>query len=321
MPLSRSGASSRQARRLVSAWFACEDTDNIDRLKPHESVVSTIGLFGQPLPQDFAQYLAEKGIGTFLLVSGEASAFDTPAHAKATIDHYLAQCLERGYGGIDLDFEHFGIEYRPAFSSFMRDLSSALHESGRRLSVCAEAFALSRHKQPSREHFHDPAVLGEACDEIRVMCYDHYFAPHVWLGPTSSWPWARDAMLFWLQHVPREKLIMGLPAYGNDYDLRPGSGHGQQTEHDSPATVPGAHAVEKAWLRHERLNVYRYLDGNEHPRLLYASDGDSTRAHLETVTELDLPGICFWHYDTITAGIWQAVEHWLDARIELASEL
>jgi hypothetical protein len=71
-------------------------------------------------------------------------------------------------------------------------------------------------------------VIAETCDLIRVMCYDLYWAPGKGdlslierpdtqgMGPASNYPWAREAMKFWRSQTPREKLIMGLPAYSND---------------------------------------------------------------------------------------------------------
>jgi len=40
--------------------------------------------------------------------------------------------------------------------------------------------------------------------------------------------------------------------------------------------------------------LIRYTDENGHAHLLYVTDARSTRSHLETVSSLDLAGICFW---------------------------
>ncbi len=54
---------------------------------------------------------------------------------------------------------------------------------------------------------------------VRVMCYDMYSLSGSAVGPVSMQPWAKDAMQYWMRHVPREKLIMGLPAYSGDFQL------------------------------------------------------------------------------------------------------
>jgi spore germination protein YaaH len=156
------------------------------------------------------------------------------------------------------------------------------------------------------------------------MCYDLYWAPGrgdpkladrpdtQGIGPTSNYPWAKAAMQFWLAQAAREKLIMGLPAYSNDYALAP-KGRGKQVYGSEPQ-VPAGAPKHKAWLWYERLPVYLYSDQDGIPHLFYASDAESTKAHLETVDELQLPGIGFWHFSSVDDSTWKAVRDWLSRR-------
>ena len=302
----------RKGRRHVSAWFPYQDASSWDALAPHADVLGSVSVFGKEAPcRGFFDACHERGIAAIKLVGGKAAAFDTREHAAATVRQYVRDCEETGFDGIDLDFEHIDPSYKERYSDFVREVAAELHKRGKRLSICVFAIDINIYGGMPARFFHEPAVLGEACDEVRVMCYDMYLAHGIWYGPTSTRLWARSGMMFWLEHVPREKLIMALPAYSNDYGLMPGCGYGRQQGCDSPEALPGTHDVEKLWLPYDRIHVYRYLDGEGKPRLFFASDGESTRAHLETVDELDIPGISFWHYGTMSPGIWQAVTEWL----------
>ncbi len=166
--------------------------------------------------------------------------------------------------------------------------------------------------------------VGETCDMIRVMCYEMYWAPGrgdpklvdrpdtQGIGPTSSYDWARAAMKFWLDRAPREKLIMGLRAYSNDYALSL-KGRGKQVYASSPQVAAGT-PLQKAWLWYERLPVYLYADTDGTPHLFYASNAESTKAHLETVDDLDLPGIGFWHFSSVGEATWNVVREWLNRK-------
>jgi spore germination protein YaaH len=305
---------SARTRRLVSAWFPYEDGGSWARLAPRANVIGSISIFGKEPDRQFMDACEAAGIGTLKLVGGNADAFDTRAHASATIAEYVRLCKETGYGGIDLDFEHIDVSFRRRYSDFMRALSSELHAIGRRLSICIFAIDPDMYERIP-DLFYDPAVVGEVCDEVRVMCYDMYFAYRIWYGPTSTRLWARNGMRYWRERIPPQKLIMGLPAYSNEYDLTPGSGFGRQQGCDSPAGLVGGderqHDVEKLWLPYDGINIYRYLDARGHVHLFFASDGESTRVHLGTVDELDIPGISFWHYGSMSEGIWRTVLDWL----------
>ena len=304
---------SAKTRRYVSAWFPYEDERSWETLAPHADVLGSISVFGKDTCAEFMKECRRRRVLALKLVGGKADAFDTREHATATVVGYVRDCREIGYDGIDLDFEHVDFSYRARYSDFVRALSDELHALDKRLSICVFAIDPDMYEKLP-DLFYDPAVIGEACDEIRVMCYDMYLAHGIWHGPTSTRLWARAGMRWWLQQVPREKLIMSLPAYSNEYDMMPGSGWGRQQGCDSPEALRDAehgHNVERLWLPYDGINVYRYLDEKGHAHLFFASDSESTRVHLKTVDELDIPGISFWHYGTISEGIWQAVRDWL----------
>jgi len=296
-------ARTNKTRRRLSPWFRYADARSWERLAPNADVIASVSVFGANPDAAFFERCRQAGIGTLKLVGGQAAAFDTAAHARETIEGYLRDCAEGGYDGINLDFEHIDAAFRDAYSSFMRDLAGELHARGKQLSICVGGHSLYLYPRPPEWLFYDPQVVGEVCDEVRVMCYDMFVAHRIWHGPTSTGPWARDSMLFWLRHVPREKLLMGLPAYSNEFDLTPGSGNGRQQPFDSPAGLPGAGQLERIWSDYEKIHIYRYLDADGHVHLFFASDAESTRAHLDTVEELDIPGVAFWHYDTMSPGI------------------
>ncbi len=102
---------------------------------------------------------------------------------------------------------------------------------------------------------------------------------------------------------------MGLPAYGNDYELTL-KGKGQQVYRSTPEITEGT-PVQRAWLWYERLPIYFYPDRQGILHLFYASDAESTQAHLATVDELNLPGIGFWHFSSVDDATWKVVREWL----------
>ena len=69
--------------------------------------------------------------------------------------------------------------------------------------------------------WYDPTVIAETCDMVRVMCYDMHSVSGKGMGPVRTAPWTRDAIRFWMRHIPREKLVMGLPAYSRDFVFTP----------------------------------------------------------------------------------------------------
>ena len=136
-------------------------------------------------------------------------------------------------------------------------------------------------------------------------------------------------MTFWLKYVDREKLIMALPAYSNDFDLTPGASGIQQYgcprpegpddeqllrdlakgPSDLPSIKEGTE-IEHTWLAYERLHSYRYVDDKGRLHHFFATDADSTAALLEAAAELGIDCVGFWCRRYVTPGMWKAVRDW-----------
>ena len=303
-------ALTRKGRRCISPWFVYEGETSIERLKTQADIVASISVCGDA-PPEFVAQCHELDIETYKLVGGRATAFNTAEHASATVQGYLDLCRTHGYDGIDLDFEGLDASLCDSYSAFLRQCARRLHAAGKRLSICVSYLMSTRHTTSAThmEAFYDPEVVGENCDMVRVMCYDMYSMSGKGVGPVSTQPWARDAMMYWLKHVPREKLVMGLPAYSSDFEMR-ADGKRQHVYAPCPA-VPEGTAVERVWLPYEQINSYRYVDEGGLLHLFFASDDVSTRVHLATAQALDLPGIAFWHFRAVTQESWETVRDWL----------
>jgi spore germination protein YaaH len=315
-------AAAEKGLKKVAIWLVYDEEKGFDRIERNADILASLSVMGNP-PRDFIDRCHKLQIEVYHAVMSDPSAFDTQERAKATVQEYVRACTEGGFDGIDLDFENLDPGLQEKYSDFLLLVSSSLHRAGKKLSHCVGYYP-GMERNPPRKLFYDPWVVAQTCDLVRVMCYDLYWAPG-WgdpafadrpdtqgIGPTSSFPWAREALAFWLGRVPRRKLIMGLPAYSNDYALSPG-GRGRQVYAPSPEIPPGT-AVQKAWLWYERVPVYLYAGQDGSPHLFYASDAESTKAHLETAAQLKLAGIGFWHFSSVDEATWNAVREWLKGR-------
>ena len=295
----------------VAAWFGYRQGRTFADLAPAADLLDSVSVCGQMPTAEFLAECRARGIKTYRMVIGGAEHYDTPERSDATIAQYLEWCRDPGFDGIDLDYESLTPDGAAAYGRFIRALAAQLHRAGKKLTICVFNPGTGR---PGLYAYYDLDALAEACDYVKVMCYDLHMAPglnaswwewpwHPGYGPTSTAPWAREGMQDWLARVPRKKLVMGLPAYGNDYGPAPGS-TGRQIYAPKPP-VPDGGGYEKFWLPYEQVHVYRYVNDKGEPRVFFASDSDSTRAHLQTIAELGLRGLSFWHYDAVPPDTWE----------------
>lgn len=306
--------------KQVFPWYIYKDGSSFKDLEPVKDVISSISVFGNP-PKEFIDECHRNNIEVYHAVGGSEENINTPEKIKALVDGYVEDCKANGYDGIDMDFEHLSPEVQEIYTGFLELASERLHAAGKKLSHCV-GFYPALYLDANAKMFHQPEVLARTCDLVRVMCYDMYFAPGVGkselkhrddcmgVGPTSNYPWTKEAMAYWISQVPKEKLVMALPAYSNDYAVT-GDSKGRQIYQSVPDSVSGV-LPPPTWLWYEKVNQYLYdgTDGNRH--LFFASDGRSTEALLELAEELGIPKIGFWHFSSVDDDMWKVTRQWVE---------
>lgn len=310
---------SQSAKKKISPWLIYDKEKGFAELEPFKGMLSSISVFGNP-PREFIDECHKNNIEVYHAVSGNEKTIDSADKIKAVGKEYVEDCKLNGYDGIDLDFENLNHSVQNTYSEFLKEASMALHKAGKKLSHCVGFYpTLYQDKVP--KIFYNPKVVAQTCDLVRVMCYDMYFAPGrsdkkaltrddcQGIGPTSNYPWTKEAMTYWMKYVPKEKLIMALPAYSNDYTMTV-NGTGKQVYATVPDSVKGT-LQPPIWLWYEKLNIYLYDDVKGINHLFYASDQKSTKALLELGDELNIDNIGFWHFSSVDPKTWSVVREWI----------
>lgn len=303
----------RVAGRMVSAWYAYEVGATADTFAKAAGTVNEVSIAGPLPPPEFVRDCRAKGLTVYRLL-GPTNAYKTADQRRDTVRELLDLCVTGGFDGLDIDPGILPDQDRDTYSLFVADLARALHDRGKKLSFCVYAPVWGPPADP--ELWFDPQVLAAAADRIRVMCYDLHMAwPEIWVlrhdpgfGPVSTPVWARQCLEFWLRHVPREKIVMGLPAYSNDFVALPRGGS-RQVYADRPSVADGR-PLDTQWLAYEQVHVHRYLDEEGKPHVFYASDARSTAALLRVADELRVDAVGCWHFAAVPPDTWAVVRDW-----------
>jgi spore germination protein YaaH len=151
---------------------------------------------------------------------------DTAARARATRT-VVQLCQQNAYWGIQFDIENVNIQDRDLLTAWYRETANALHRGGFTLSIAvvhriednAGPTAYHRFLQDSWRVGYDLAALAQAGDFISLMTYSEN-TRRTPPGPVASLPWMRENIDYFLKYVPREKLSLGIPTYGDHWYTR-----------------------------------------------------------------------------------------------------
>ncbi len=141
----------------------------------------------------------------------------------------IAMVQEGRFDGVDIDYEGKLSDTKDYFSLFLKELKAALGD--RRLSCTVEARtppdSLYKTIPPDLKYANDYTAIGTYCDRVEIMGYDQRRAdiklnalrvgmPYI---PTADVGWVRKVVVFALKSIPKEKLVLGVPTYGHEYEV------------------------------------------------------------------------------------------------------
>ncbi|MEU1117478.1 glycosyl hydrolase family 18 protein [Streptomyces sp. NPDC005879] len=231
-----------------------------------------------------------------------ASVVTDPRDRATHIETLLGIVRGHAYDGLDLDYESIAItsdaEYakvRDGYATLVTDLCHRLHELRKSCVVTVSP------KTAGTGRVWDYRRLGAAADRLRVMAYNLHSAEGT-PGPLSTPAWYDEILRNATAEVPRDKLEMGLPAYGWDWAVgsRERARHVTSREAEAlRAKVGAAYRIDPA----SSTPHFTYRDGGTE-RTVWYQDARGTAAHLPVVRRHGVRNTALWALGFEDPALW-----------------
>ncbi len=146
------------------------------------------------------------------------------------IDEIVSMVKKGKYDGVDIDYEGKSAETHDAFALFLKELKKELGKK-KVLSCTIEARtpadSLYRTLPTDIQFANDFKAIAKYCDRVNLMTYDqqradiklndaHKGEPYI---PVSDPAWVRKVIELTLKTIPKEKISLGIPTYGHEYEV------------------------------------------------------------------------------------------------------
>ena len=249
------------------------------------------------------RHAREQNVAPFMVVTniGDKGNFDselvktfltTPDAYEAFIDGIPTYLKERGYLGINIDFEYVYAENREDYNNFIKLLSQRLSSEGLMLST-ALAPKLSDTQKGILYEGHDYAFLGEWCDWIAIMTYEwgYIAGPPLAVAPKSE---VEKVIRYTTSVIPSEKILLGMPNYGYDWTLPFERGTKAQTVNLTRAIQLAREVGANIEYNTSSNAPFFTYNANGRDHIVWFDDARSIMSRFELVNKYDLGGISFW---------------------------
>jgi cellulose synthase/poly-beta-1,6-N-acetylglucosamine synthase-like glycosyltransferase/spore germination protein YaaH/peptidoglycan/xylan/chitin deacetylase (PgdA/CDA1 family) len=196
-------------------------------------------------------------------------------------------CEERGFAGVNLDFEELDPTSWQQFAALVEATYGELHPRGFLLSVDA----------PAETKGVPVERLAAASDFLVVMGYDQHAANDN-PGPIASPGYVASAVAAYLRRAPAEKIVVALGAYGYDWPLdeegdtaRPA----QELSYGDALVLARENEVPIEWDAESKTSFFEYDDDEKHEKhLVRFLDAPALAAQLEAIADLHVRGVALW---------------------------
>lgn len=154
---------------------------------------------------------------------------------RIALEDYIAALVkEKGFDGIDLNFEGKKAATKGYFSTFLKGLAMRMKDKWIMCTIEARTpvpdryFGLTPPKDAT-VYANDFRAIGQYCDRVRIMAYDQQgvdlklAAAHASssepYAPIADPAWVEKAIKLALKDISKKKLIIGIPTYGYEYEV------------------------------------------------------------------------------------------------------
>ncbi|PLW98961.1 MAG: hypothetical protein C0594_17660, partial [Marinilabiliales bacterium] len=250
------------------------------------------------------------------LFSNHSTLFASATAQQNLIDTLISLVQYRNANGVNIDFEGVSSSLKTQFTNFMIDLCTQMHTEipGSQVSMCLYAVDWS--------DVFDEAALDPYIDYYTIMGYAYYYSGSGTAGPTAplytfssyNYNLSKTVNYYLTQGASKEKLVLGLPYYGFEWNTTSGTIPSSTTSSVSSRTYKyvkdnstGNYST-RLWDANSMSPYYVYNSGNW--RQCFCDDEESLGRRYDLVNMQNIAGIAIWAlgYDDGYTELWNLIE-------------
>lgn len=243
----------------------------------------------------------DSGLASILLSSTELQ--------DKLIGHIINTIEQKGYDGVDIDFEFVEAQYADEYSNFIARVNNALTPLGY-ITIVALAPKISDSQPGLLYEAHRYGPLGEAADGVLLMTYEwgYTYGPPMAVAPIDK---VREVVMYALTRIPPEKILLGIPNYGYDWTLPFVRGTPARSISNVEAVqLASEYNAEILFDQRAQTPYFYYTDRQGREHAVWFEDPRSIQAKIDLIKEFSLWG----------AGVWNIYRQFPSMWLQIASQ-
>ena len=251
--------------------------------------------------------------GGFSSLRAEQVLLD-PERAEGLIEQTVETMTQKGYAGVDVDFEFLGAPLAEAYADFVGALRLTAAKRGG-LVLAALAPKTSAAQPGILYEGHDYRRLAQSADLLLVMSYEwgYTFGPPMAVAPLDA---VRRVLDYAVTEAPAEKLLMGFPNYAYDWALpyQAGSTRAELIGNEAAVQLAVQTGAEIRFDETAQTPWFHYTGADGLVHEVWFEDARSCRAKYRLLAEYGLRGLGVWNFMRPFAAGFALLDYLYDIR-------
>lgn len=292
---------------FYAEWWAT-DTSSYNSLYSNTDVIKTIAPFWATLGEDgtitdrggndhdsVVKFAHNNNVSVLLLVNNAKeqgnklpihTILSTPSSRATAINNLEDYIKKYKLDGINVDFEMVDAQDRDNLSAFMQELSARLKPQGYIISI--DVFP-KQDESNDVSIAYDYAQLAKYADKIILMTYDNH---GTWsnAGPIADIDWVEKNLKYALQSIPKNKLYVGLAAYGYDWSSK----GVESLEYGALMDLAQRFNSSVIWDNPSKSPHFDYTDSDGTSHQVWFENSESLKHKIALVNKYDIAGAAMW---------------------------
>jgi spore germination protein len=306
---------------FYAEWWAT-DTSSYNSLYSNTDVIKTIAPFWATLEKDgtitdrggndhdsVVKFAHNNNVSVLLLVNNAKeqenkspihTILSTPSSRASAINNLEDYIKKYKLDGINVDFEMVDAQDRDNLSAFMQELSERLKPQGYIISI--DVFP-KQDESNDVSIAYDYAQLAKYADKIILMTYDNH---GTWsnAGPIADIDWVEKNLKYALQSIPKNKLYIGLAAYGYDWSSK----GVESLEYGALMDLAQRFNSSVIWDNPSKSPHFDYTDSDGTNHQVWFENSESLKNKIALVNKYDIAGAAMWKLGEEDPSSWQVLK-------------
>lgn len=257
-----------------------------------------------PRDQDALQGARDAKIAPLMTVTNfDGNNFNTelahtvmsnPSLRRKVFNSILNTMRQKGFKGVNVDFEHMHPEDRQLYNQFIRELKAYVRSGGYSVSI-AMGPKTSDDPQASWMGAFDYRTLGREVDFLMLMTYEWGWVggPPMAVAPIDQ---VRAVLKYATSVIPSNKILMGMSLYGYDWPLPfvKGTTRASGISNNEAQNLALREQVPIEWDAASASPFFRYTNQAGENHIVWFDDALSEAAKLQLIYDFTLRGATYW---------------------------